>query len=1094
MSRAARFALLALILSPAAGLRAGTLTATITFPPNGAINADLTQPIQWTSVDGAQTYYLYVGTTAGANDLVNTGETLQTAYQAWNLPLGQTLYARMWTKAAGAWRYVDTTFTAGATRTPAATLVYPVNGEPAADPAQAFRWTKIPNAQSYYLYVGTSIGAKDLVNTGEIQATSFPAPALPMQQLLYARLWTRVAGAWHYVDSTFTEAPLLPAFTYPLPHADTIDQSRAWTWTAVPDVQAYYLYVGTTVGAKDLVNTGEIHSTSYLPHNLPQDRLLYARLWAKVANVWRYGDTTFSVVPLAAVLTQPANGAVNADSTLPFQWTAVAAAQSYRLAVGTSPGSSNLVNTGQIQGTSYLASSLPLGQTLYARLYTLVTDGWRYTDSSFTLSPLAPTLTYPVPGATSIDPARAWLWTAVPSAQSYYLYVGSTPGAKDIVNTGEIHQTSYVPQNLPLDRILYARVWAKVANAWHYTDATFTAAPLTTTITQPADGEANGDSTQPIRWTAVSAAQAYHLWIGTTAGAGNLLDTGDVLSTSYAATGLPLGQRVYARIGVEVGGIWRYADSSFTLSPLTATLTYPVNGAANVDSWAPAAWTAVPSAQAYYLYLGTTKGAKDLVDSYELHGQTSFSIASLPSGQTIYARLWTKVANVWRYVDTTFTVAPMKATWVYPRDKQHGVDVSQPFTWSPAPYAPTYRLYVSTSPSLADIVFDSGPTAQTSVTVPNLPLDRPLYARVLTNVHGTWMFNDAVFTAQATSAPASLIAPADGSMGVAADRPFRWSSVPMAESYRLRVGTSPGAADVYDSGETPATARFVPGLPLGVPLYASIDTRLSGVWHTSSIAFSAASYDPLSTAKRALALEWTAAVQGMASTGSYADIGTPLARETMAVRRAFPLCSQYASTLVRLLTDAGAGDIVRTLNIAFDSNTVDGHTLVEFLDPSIGYWMLLDPLFATTPRRAVDGTYAAAEDLRAAIHANAPADIQYEELTARTRAAFNNYYIDYPLLFLNLYRKTDAFVIGAGTSPLPYLTMVPSPVVAAPATYAVQCTAQGSTVTVTVDGKATAMTCNGIDRLAVAFKASNVEIPASAPPGTLLFRLPRYLF
>jgi hypothetical protein len=30
--------------------------------------------------------------------------------------------------------------------------------------------------------------------------------------------------------------------------------------------------------------------------------------------------------------------------------------------------------------------------------------------------------------------------------------------------------------------------------------------------------------------------------------------------------------------------------------------------------------------------------------------------STLPAGQTLYARLWTRVGGIWRYVDTSFTV------------------------------------------------------------------------------------------------------------------------------------------------------------------------------------------------------------------------------------------------------------------------------------------------------------------------------------------------------------------------------------------------------------------------------------------------------
>ena len=63
---------------------AGTFTAApvvkarITYPADGGVTLDVTKPIQWTSVVNAQAYYLYVGSTPGGKDLVNSDETKAT--------------------------------------------------------------------------------------------------------------------------------------------------------------------------------------------------------------------------------------------------------------------------------------------------------------------------------------------------------------------------------------------------------------------------------------------------------------------------------------------------------------------------------------------------------------------------------------------------------------------------------------------------------------------------------------------------------------------------------------------------------------------------------------------------------------------------------------------------------------------------------------------------------------------------------------------------------------------------------------------------------------------------------------------------------
>src|SRR5207245_111092 len=169
------------------------------------VNADLSQPIQWTSVANAQAYYLYVGTTLGAKDLVDTGETLQTSYLAAHLPAGQTVYARMWTKVGGVWRYTDSRFSAAPLP---AVLPYPLNGARNVDTSHAFSWTTVSGARAYYLYVGTSLGAKDVLDSGEMQQSSFVFYwNLPTDRPLYARIWTKMSDStWRFNDISFTAA------------------------------------------------------------------------------------------------------------------------------------------------------------------------------------------------------------------------------------------------------------------------------------------------------------------------------------------------------------------------------------------------------------------------------------------------------------------------------------------------------------------------------------------------------------------------------------------------------------------------------------------------------------------------------------------------------------------------------------------------------------------------------------------------------------------------------------------------------------------------------------------------------------------------
>jgi hypothetical protein len=194
-------------------------------PVNGAPSVDTSKPIEWTAVLDAQAYYLYIGSSLGAKDLVDTGEIQQTTYSAYGLPAGKLLYARLWTKKALVWRNVDITFTIVSSIVNKTTVITPANGATGVSPTGLIQFTAVPNAEKYYVYVGSTPGAQDLIDSQEIcdlcinspMATSWSLanagkpPALGLSGMagktVYLRLWTRFDGIWRYNDSSFTLAP-----------------------------------------------------------------------------------------------------------------------------------------------------------------------------------------------------------------------------------------------------------------------------------------------------------------------------------------------------------------------------------------------------------------------------------------------------------------------------------------------------------------------------------------------------------------------------------------------------------------------------------------------------------------------------------------------------------------------------------------------------------------------------------------------------------------------------------------------------------------------------------------------------------------------
>jgi K(+)-stimulated pyrophosphate-energized sodium pump len=169
------------------------------------------------------------------------------------------------------------------------------------------------------------------------------------------------------------------------------------------------------------------------------------------------------------------------------------------------------------------------------------------------------------------------------------------------------------------------------------------------------------------------------------------------------------------------------------------------------DPRQPFQWAAIPGADEYCLTVGTAKGSDDLLNTGPLTpDQTSYTVASLPAGQPLWARIYSAVNGQWRHSDVQFTVGSGRAGFVWPVNGQAEVGADRPFTWLAVPGATNYWLTIGTSEGGSDLL-NSGPLPadQTDfATLPALPSGAALSARLLIHDGEKWTHVDVSFTAR----------------------------------------------------------------------------------------------------------------------------------------------------------------------------------------------------------------------------------------------------------------------------------------------------------------------------------------------------------
>ena len=278
-------------------------------------------------------------------------------------------------------------------------------------------------------------------------------------------------------------------------------------------------------------------------------------------------------------------------------------------------------------------------------------------------------------------------------------------------------------------------------------------------LTYPTLGQFNVSTLIPFSWTGIPSAQGYQLWIGTYLGGGNVFESGLLPATtlSYKVPALQTGGELWARLYTEVGGNWNnFEDETFNVTANRVGFTYPTDGQQNINPINPFTWTPATGAQAYQLTVGTKPGVADLVNSGILAPTvTNYRVPALPTGQTLYAKIVSKINGSWTdYQAISFTAAPNPVAFTHPTQRQTQVTTPTTFTWSTSPAATGYQMWIGTRPGDGSLL-KSGwlKPSTTSYPVPALPAGQTLYARIYTEVASGWgNYQDITFTTPSASA------------------------------------------------------------------------------------------------------------------------------------------------------------------------------------------------------------------------------------------------------------------------------------------------------------------------------------------------------
>jgi len=593
---------------------------------------------------------------------------------------------------------------------------------------------------------------------------------------------------------------------------------------------AYFQYglntsYGTSTTAQDVGSGNSSQSITFDVSGLSPGTSYHYRTVVTNPDGTYYGDDqTFTTSTLAAQLISPINGSTLAGNALDLSWTDGTGVSNYIVWVGSAYGGFDLGALDAGTNTSCSFTVPQDGGPVYVTLWSLINGGYQGNHYWFTTAlPVSgdrqARLTSPVNASALGSTTLNLSWDAGVGATSYALWVGSTPDGYDLYAGAEganLTKTLTIPGD---GRRVHVALHSLIGGSWQSNSYWFVAPALpdggAAQVTAPAEGSTLGGTSLQLNWSAAPGATQYCLFVGSTPGGYDLHAA--IEGTNLARTVMVPGdgRALYVTLYSRINTVWKASRARFTAASIASPqqrprIVIPVNG---------------PALARMVMNPADGRRASQPLPSFSGGDYQSnpawFTAPALPDGGA---------AQV--------TSPPAGSTLG---------GATLPLIWSPAAGAAEYYLVAGTSPGAYDLYSGSeGANLARTLTVP--ADGRAVYVTLYSRINEDWQQSRTWFTtANTASGPkcARVTSPANGATLPGAEATFAWGGGVQVTGYELRIGSNPGAYDLWTSTEAvAATSRSVTLPTDGRTIYVTLNSVIGGAKKGASYVYTAANLDP----------------------------------------------------------------------------------------------------------------------------------------------------------------------------------------------------------------------------------------------------------
>lgn len=464
--------------------------------------------------------------------------------------------------------------------------------------------------------------------------------------------------------------------------------------------------------------------------------------------------------------------------------------------------------------------------------------------SAVSVAPDCTTITSPANAATGVAVVPTLKWNASPSATSYKMNLGTTPGGTNLMNGVDVGNV--VSYTLPTAaQLLYGTTYYatilpfnSTGTANGCTETSFTTKNIGCPTVSAPSSSATGVSILPtITWSAVTDATGYKISIGTTTGGSDIMNNVDVGNvTSYTlATALNYNTKYYYTVNAYTATSTSASctERSFTTATLCPSVSAPGSAATGVSILPTITWSAIIGVTGYRITMGTTAGGNDIMDNVDVGNVTTYTFTTpLAFGTKYYYKV---IAYSGSTVGTActernFTTSTLCPSISSPSSGATGVSLAPTISWNAITGVTGYRISMGTTSGGTDILNNVDVGNVTSYTHATPLAFTTKYYYTVTGYTGTLTGTGCSVNNFTTQGACPVVTyPAAGATLQPITPLIKWNAMPTAAYYTLTIGTTAGGSDIMNNVNIGNVTSYTVTAPLtlGTKYYYKVNTDTS---------------------------------------------------------------------------------------------------------------------------------------------------------------------------------------------------------------------------------------------------------------------------